>query len=297
MSELNPNKSASNFSTRLRVLMSTYGYPSVAALAKDLGHERSENLSRIHRDPKAKPSVDIIGDLADKFVDLNLDWLLTGRGEPRLNHPRHGIPSSDIGGVRESGIPRGIPSSENEAGSVRFDLSGQPAVVTVAEGGEPNIVMLNAQAAAGLPANYANPEWFVGKPAFRLPGYRYNSGTLVAVQVIGDSMHPTIGHEDWLIARHLVNPLQELREGYVHLLVARDGVVAKRLFKAPGGFLCRSDNELYPPYELPYGEALQVYVVLAILSEDLSNKGADIRERLGRLEKDVLALQGRLKPR
>lgn len=167
----------------------------------------------------------------------------------------------------------------------------------MAEGGEPNIVMLDAQAAAGLPGNYANPEWFVGKPAFRLPGYRYNSGTMVAVQVNGDSMHPTIGHEDWLIARHLVNPLEELREGYVHLLVARDGVVAKRLFKVPGGYLCRSDNELYPPYELPYSEALQVYVVLAILSEDLSNKGADIRERLSRLEKDVLALQARLKPR
>lgn len=288
--------------------MSLYGYPSVAALAKDLGYERSENLSRIHRDPKAKPSVDIIGDIADKFADLNLDWLLSGRGEPRLQYPRHGIPRTEIVTGRELGIPRGIPSSGNSPGSVRSVLSTieeppgvwyKPAVVTVDQKGEPNIVMLDARAAAGLPTNYANPEYFSGKPAFRIPGYRYNTGTLVAVQVIGDSMHPTIGHEDWLIARHLDDPLRQVREGYVHLLVAQDGVVAKRLFKAPGGtaFLCRSDNETYPPYELPYAEAIQVYLVLGLLSEDLSNKGADIRERLSRVEKEVMALQAKFNKR
>lgn len=189
-------------------------------------------------------------------------------------------------------------SAVQEPGSVRFVLS-TPPTVTVAEDGEPNIVMLDARAAAGLPAHLHEPEFFADKPAFRLPGYKYRGGTFIAIQVTGDSMAPTIGHEDWLVARYLEEPLAMMREGYVHVVVAQDGVVAKRLFNAPdgSGFLCRSDNELYPPYELPYSEALQVYRVVALLSEDLSNKGADIRERLVRLEKDVLALQAKLKGR
>jgi transcriptional regulator with XRE-family HTH domain len=192
--------------------------------------------------------------------------------------------------------PEVRPDPSTPTGSVRFERY-TPAVVTVGEDGEPNIVMLDAQAAAGLPANYANPEYFRGKPAFRMPGYRYRNGTIIAIQVIGDSMEPTIGHEDWLIATHLEDPLAMMREGYVHVVVAQDGVVAKRLYKAPGGtsLLCHSDNEVYRPYELPLAEALQVYKVLAVISEDLSNSGADIRERLTRLERDMLALQARSK--
>lgn len=194
-------------------------------------------------------------------------------------------------GANQKGEPGGEP-----AHSVVLDPGLRymiPPVITIAPDGEPNIVVLDAQAAAGMPMHLHEPEFFESKPAFRLPGERYRHGTFIALQVSGDSMEPTVGHHDWLVARYEVDPLVTLREGYLHVLVAKDGVVAKRLFRAPGGkaFICRSDNELYPPYELPLEEALQVYRVQAVLSEDVSNKGADIRERISRLERDVMALQ------
>lgn len=221
------------------------------------------------------------------FPDINPEWLLLGSG-PMVRNPKE--KSTQL--VH----PTVHPTPSKASGSVRF-VPRTPPVVTVGEDGQPNIVMLDAQAAAGLPANYAEPQYFQGLPAFRLPGYRYRNGTLIAIQVMGDSMEPTIGHEDWLIATYLEDPLTQFREGYVHVVVARDGVVAKRLYKAPGGagFLCRSDNETYPVYELPLSEALQVYKVQAVLSEDLSNGGADIRERLTRLEREMLALKARPK--
>ena len=264
------------------------------------------------RSPGASPNAEVLATVAKKYVNMNLMWWLTGEGHPTLDHGDRLMTESELTlGLHRIPNPKNVqndhpgdhPAPSNPSGSVRFVLSeppasyGELAVVTVGEDGEHNIVMLDARAAAGLPTNYANPEYFRGKPAFRIPGYRYRNGTIIAIQVMGDSMEPTIGHEDWLIATHLTDPLAMMREGYVHVVVAKDGVVAKRLYKAPGGtsFLCRSDNEVYPAYELPLSEALQVYKVQAVLSEDLSNGGADIRERLTRLERDLLALQARSK--
>lgn len=272
--------------------MKSYGYSSIADLARAIGHDRSENLSRIMRKKNAKPSVDIVADFANKFDDLNLGWLITGKGDPRV--PRIGSQAYKPQ-TSQNYVPPDVPPDAQipQFASEPPPTYGLPPVVTVALDGKPNIVMLDAQAAAGLPVHLNEPEFFANKPAFRLPGERYRNGTLIAIQVTGDSMEPTVGHQDWLIARHLEAPLAMLREGYLYVLVAQDGVVAKRLFRAPGGtgFICRSDNELYPPYELPLEEALQVYKVEAVLSEDLSNKGADIRERLARVERDIMALQ------
>lgn len=174
---------------------------------------------------------------------------------------------------------------------------GKEHVVTVNEEGEPNILMLDSRAAAGFMSNYGNAEYISSQPAFSLPGYKFRGKGLIALQVTGDSMMPTIKHDDWLIARPLVHPLEEMREGYVHLLVTRYGCVAKRLYRAPKGrpaLLCKSDNSAYPDYEQPIGEHDRVYLVLALLSEDLSNLGDGLQGRLIALEKAVTAIQAKL---
>ena len=48
-------------------------------LAKELGYNSSEKLSRLFRDGNAKPSYDIIYDISNMF-EINVDWLITGRG-------------------------------------------------------------------------------------------------------------------------------------------------------------------------------------------------------------------------
>lgn len=49
------------------------------ALSKKLGYKSSEKISRLFRDGGAKPSYDIIYDISNMF-DVNVDWLITGRG-------------------------------------------------------------------------------------------------------------------------------------------------------------------------------------------------------------------------
>lgn len=212
-----------------------------------------------------------------KYPELNADWVLTGRGTMLR-------PSSDSG-----------PSIVSEPLAIgKLD----PMVVTVGVDGEPNIVMLDSRAAAGLPAHYGDPEFFRDKPAFNLPGWKFRGKGMIALQVTGDSMAPTIHHNDWIVAKHLTNPAEELKEGYVHLLVTKDGAVAKRIFRASGGrpaLVCKSDNEDYPTYEVAFQPNDQLYVALGLISEDLSNKGGGVRDRLRQLEKDMLVVQHALK--
>jgi hypothetical protein len=46
-----------------------------------LGYTSSEKINRLFRKDGAKPGFDIIEDMANMFVEINVDWLVTGRGE------------------------------------------------------------------------------------------------------------------------------------------------------------------------------------------------------------------------
>lgn len=208
------------------------------------------------------------------FPDLNPGWLMTGDG------PMENADAKSAGDGTTA--PHRI----------------EPQVITLSPDGEPNIVLLDSRAAAGLPAHYGDPEFFRDKPVFNLPGWKFRGAGMIALQVTGDSMAPTIHHNDWIVAKHLTNPAEELKEGYIHLLVTKDGAVAKRLFRASDGrhaLVCKSDNEDYPTYEVAMGPHDQLYVALGLISEDLSNKGGGVRDRLRQLEKDMLVVQHALK--
>ncbi len=67
--------------SRLKQLMDYYNLNSLT-LSNKLGYNSSEKISRLFRDgnAKSKPSFDILYDIANIF-EINIDWLLTGRGE------------------------------------------------------------------------------------------------------------------------------------------------------------------------------------------------------------------------
>lgn len=281
--------------------MELYQIRSVEELARRLGYPRGERIQKFLRVEGARPGFETLEDIARVFADFDIHWLLTGEGHPRK---AAGNPSRADPQLRS---PEGSPDINKSTGSGRFDLHSQAAepaeryvqvpVVSNREG-EPRIVMLDTRAAAGFPGHVGDAEFLRDQPLMHLPGHRYSGGGLIALQVSGDSMAPTIRHGDWLVARPLVSPLEEMVEGYVHLLVTRDGCVAKRLFKGPKGrqtLVCRSDNPAYPSYEVAPEAGDQVYMALAILSEDLSNRANDVELRITRLERDLMAVQAALK--
>lgn len=71
----------SNIFERLMKISDFKGYNSVNDFAKNgLGYASSEKLNRL-KDPTKRPSFDIIEDVSNKFVDINVRWIVTGKGE------------------------------------------------------------------------------------------------------------------------------------------------------------------------------------------------------------------------
>ncbi len=73
-------KKNTTFFERVNQLLEYEGFKSVNDFALNgLGYNSSEKLNRLKKEG-TKPSYDILEDVANKFEDVNVDWLLTGRG-------------------------------------------------------------------------------------------------------------------------------------------------------------------------------------------------------------------------
>ncbi|GCD76671.1 hypothetical protein JCM31826_01530 [Thermaurantimonas aggregans] len=83
--------------------MEYYKYKSLNEFAiKGLKYKSPEKLNRL-KDPKNKPSVEILIDISNMF-DINIDWLLTGRGPMLRDQVPQAVPS-----------PTGVPLIPAEA--------------------------------------------------------------------------------------------------------------------------------------------------------------------------------------
>jgi hypothetical protein len=152
------------------------------------------------------------------------------------------------------------------------------------------ITMSDVQAAAGLPYVFDRPRFFNELPKFSWPGETFKHGTHIAIQVNGESMEPTILHQDWLICKQLDDPIKQIKNGYVHVLVTNEGVLAKRIqnrILERGTLVCQSDNHAFSTYEEKASDVLQVYVVKAKLSFNLSPGTQAMFMRIADLELKV----------
>lgn len=68
---------------RLKIFMEAENN-NVKQLADRLGYRSPQKLYRLFNLPNASPSCEIIGDLANTFPDLDLNWLFTGKGKMRI---------------------------------------------------------------------------------------------------------------------------------------------------------------------------------------------------------------------
>lgn len=228
---------------------------------------------------RKKFGVDKLINIFNEFPELSAEWLLKGKGEMLL------------------------PADRPPAGEMRLlpdhnTTLKMPQVVTIDTEGRNNIIEIDAKAAAGFPANIDNPQFYQELPAFSLPSPQFQHGTFVCLQVSGDSMHPTLYHNDWVIAEFVENPEHNLKEGYVHIIVTRDGVVVKRVLNRVnkrGKLVLQSDNDTYPTYEEDITNVLQVYKVTAKLSYILRNENSDIRRDVNNLRAEVTDIKARLR--
>lgn len=74
-------KNNSAFFERIMQIINYYGIKNVNAFSKAyLGYNSPEKINRLKKEEN-KPSFDILVDIANKFDEINLDWLITGKGK------------------------------------------------------------------------------------------------------------------------------------------------------------------------------------------------------------------------
>lgn len=214
-----------------------------------------------------------------KYFGITIDNLL-------LNEPIvANTTSEDLISYKEKGR-----KNDNPNDNLNDNLS-KIEVVTVSTEGTPVIPMLDAKAAAGYPAHIGNTTYLQDMPAVQLPHFRFRTGNFIGLQISGDSMEDTILDGDYVFARQL-NSIEDIRDGYVHLLVTGNEVVCKRLYnrvEERGAIKVVSDNSIYGSYDVQVRDVLQLWRVECKLSFNLSSRLDDWRRQI---EQRISILEG-----
>ncbi len=232
-----------------------------------------------------KPSFEVLQKIISTYSDINPSWLITGKGDFLLSPTLSPIlsPNQNLG-----------PKDQVQIyGSSKLP----PLTVTLDATGKENIVLVDVKAAAGYPQGYLEPSFFKKLPVFSLPGANFHNGTFRAFEVEGDSMFNTLFHGDWVVCRYCTS-IDEIREGYIHVVVTATEVVVKRILNRIGKYgklILKSDNANYPPRELQSQDVQEVWLVKSFIGFNMPNRNLDVVKRLGSLETEVLDINTRLK--
>jgi hypothetical protein len=124
--------------------------------------------------------------------------------------------------------------------------------------GRQNITLVPDRALAGYAMATNTPQYLAEFPKFSLPGF---DGNLIAFEISGDSMMPTITNGDIVVCEPLERG-EPIRDNQVYVVVT-DVVVAKRIQQVKAGPTVKelrllSDNERYQPYTVSPEEVNQL---------------------------------------
>jgi len=254
-------------------------------------HMKQGSYSDVERG-KVKVSGELLKQLIQEYR-ISPIWLYEGTGKTTLENVHLN--------VHPNVHPKSKNQNETYINSVYeeqalYQRVAMPSVVTVDETGRNTIPVIDVQAAAGFPAHYQDEMWYQERPHFTLPWPEAQQYTYICLQASGDSMHPTIYHHDWLIARFIDDP-SHIQEGYVHIILTQEGPVVKRVLnriQERQALALQSDNDQYPTYDQPISSILALYHVQYRLSANLRNENAGLLQRIQRLEDRYNRIEDRL---
>lgn len=199
--------------------------------AKKLGYDRSVTIYNV-LNGKTQPGYNLLHDIATHIPEVNIHWLLSGKGEMLRGNIENSSGENDIFPI--------VVNTENE----EFI----------------NLVPIYAQ--AGYMQGYADPEYIGNLP---LAGFSYE-GTMRDFEIKGDSMEPHILEGDIVRAKFLEpNHWQQnqLHLGDLFIVVHNDdGVVLKQVVAHDvkrGLLTLHSFNTYYKDYDVEAKDIKQIW--------------------------------------
>ncbi|MCK0206181.1 S24 family peptidase [Ornithobacterium rhinotracheale] len=216
-------------------------------------------------------SFEIIQAITNKFIDVNAEWLVTGKGEMQKS-----LQSKDVQSI--SKVERKVPQ-----------------VVTVTPHQKDNVVLVPVAAQAGYLTGYDDPSFIEELPTYNLPNVR--NGIFRMFQVAGLSMYPTLQNGSYVVGQFVEDWVNDVKDNRVYVIVtAEHGVVVKRALnriEKYGNLYCKSDNRDYPNIPINPMDIKEVWECKMHISFEFLDP-ADLYHKISDLEADVEMLKLKL---
>lgn len=264
---MNLNKST-NFFERIEMIISFYGIKNINDFSLNyLGYKSSEKINRLKKEGTS-PSFEILSDISNKFEKIDVEWLLTGKGNMlKEDKKKYGIHD------RLQTITEPTVKYENKKKS---DLISIPIVEIYGAAGN----------------GFMNNESLIPTGEINLPKEMVRSGGLrYCIRVKGFSMAPTLQDSDFLIIRHLSpNEWRTMSDEHVYLVVDKDGMAYVKRVKnrLSRGFIVLTSDSIekssYPNFNLQAEEIANIFYAEWHFSAKMQNINETYYDRLKSLE-------------
>ncbi|MFC0344013.1 S24 family peptidase [Epilithonimonas hispanica] len=277
--QTNLNKNSNFFERTLEIAL-FYGFSGIPELAKALGYSSPEKLYRLKKE-NAKPSVDILQDLSNKFEDLDLNWYITGQGSLQKN-------------AKVITPVSGSFSMNTTIAETKKDYSNvTPTIITVDSHNVDNIVLVPHKLKAGYLEGYNNENFIKKLPSFRMPGL--NNGLFRMFEIEGTSMFPTLAG-GYVVGQFVENWITGIKDNRIYAVISNeieDGLIKRCInkIKKYNNLICKSDNRKnYPTQNINPESIKEVWEIKLHLNFQLPDP-ADIYDKLADLEGEVSSLR------
>lgn len=93
------------------------------------------------------------------------------------------------------------------------------------------------------------------------------AGAEYLIRVSGSSMYPKYSSGD-ILACKKIHEITFFQWGKIYVINSAQGAMVKRLFECTtntDNIICKSDNEKYPPFELPKSEIRSLSIVIGVV--------------------------------
>lgn len=280
--QTNLNKN-SNFFERTVQIADFYGIDGIPGLAKALNYSSAQKLYRL-KEANAKPSVDILQDLSNKFEDLNLNWYITGLGNISIKSKNY----LDLADRNDNNI---FVREETKI------YNATPSVVTVDSQNKDNIVLVPYKLKAGYLEGYNNPKFIKSLPSYRMPGL--NNGIFRMFEIEGVSMFPTLV-SGYVVGQFVENWITDIKDNRIYAVISNeveDGLIKRCInkIKKYNNLICKSDNRKnYPTQNINPESIKEIWEIKLHLNFNLPDP-ADIYDKINDLEGEVSSLKEILK--
>jgi len=227
----------------------------------------SDGTTRMYTTRGSKPGSDYLEKIILANDRINIEWLLTGKGEMFRPDPLAKPP---------------FPEVTKHEQIININQDNVTGVV---------IPMIDQKAAANYLSGYTSQQYYNELAHTTLPAYMAKGGLHFWLQVKGDSMETTFYDGDWLLCEQIHRQdWIDLKDYDVHVVVSNDrGVQVKRIKnRLKKGFIrCRSDNRAHKPYSLLYDDILEIWRVKWYLSNYMPNRNEDLFNKVDVIEENV----------